>query len=57
MRACIHDGAKYVVATCDGKSFVLQGDAKQFDVLAGEHVSITGDLQGNNLKVKVIAKK
>ncbi len=53
VRECIKHGSKYAVAA-GGKSYILKGDQKQFDALAGQIVSVTGDMNGNTLVVKKI---
>lgn len=37
------------------KVYALSGDAKQFDALAGERVSVTGEVTGTKIAVKTIA--
>ena len=52
-RACVKRGAKWALASGD-KVYVLSGKASEFDALAGQKVTVTGDLSGNTLTVASI---
>lgn len=54
VRACIKAGSKYALAV-GNKVYVLSGDAKQFDALAGKKVNVTGEAKGNSIAVTSIA--
>jgi len=54
IRACVKAGANYALLVGD-KVYVLKGDAKQFDQLAGKKVKVSGDVSGNTVAVVSIA--
>ncbi len=54
VRECVKSGSKYALAV-GKKLYILSGDAKQFDPLAGKKVTVTGETKGNTLEVKSIA--
>src|SRR6266513_3402790 len=49
-RACIKRGAKWALASGD-KTYILSGKSSEFDALAGQKVTVTGELSGNTLTV------
>lgn len=51
VRDCVKAGAQYVLIV-NGKSLLLQGNAKQFSQLAAKKVIVKGVLTGNTLQVK-----
>ncbi len=55
VRACIKAHAKYALLAGD-KVYVLQGDAKQLDQLAGKKVKVNGDVTGTTVAVSNIAE-
>ena len=55
VRGCVKAGAHFALYTPDKKVYVLKGDPKQFDALAAQKVTVTGDLTGNAIAVKSIA--
>jgi hypothetical protein len=54
IRACIKSGAKWVLLS-EGKVYLLDGDKAKFDELAGKRVTLTGEVNGNNVAVKLIS--
>ena len=52
-RACVKRGAKYALSSGD-KLYILSGKGTEVDALAGQKVTVTGDLQGNTLTVASI---
>ena len=50
VRACVKAGSKYALLVGD-KVYVLKGDAKQFDRLAGKKVKVNGDVTGTTVAV------
>ncbi len=54
VRECVKSGSKYALAV-GKKLYILSGDAKQFDTLAGKKVAVTGETKGNTIAVKSIA--
>ncbi|MFB3916165.1 MAG: hypothetical protein ACE14M_05520 [Terriglobales bacterium] len=55
IRACIKAGSKYALLS-GGKVYALKGDAKQFDLLAGKKVKVSGDVSGTSVAVSSIAE-
>ena len=55
VRACVKSGAKYALAVGDNV-YILQGDNRQFDPLAGKKVKVEGDLQGKTVAVTSITE-
>jgi hypothetical protein len=55
VRACVKAGSKYALVVGE-KVFVLKGDAKQLDQLAGKKVKVSGDVSGTTLTVSSIAE-
>ncbi|MFB3815586.1 MAG: hypothetical protein ACE14L_15895 [Terriglobales bacterium] len=55
IRACVKAGSKYALLSGD-KVYVLKGDAKQFDQLAGKKVKVAGDVTGTTVAVSSIAE-
>ena len=53
-RACVKRGAKWALASGD-KTYILSGKASEVDALAGQKVTVTGDLKGSTLTVSSIA--
>ncbi len=53
VRACAKAGIKYALVA-GNKVYVLQGDSKQFDALAGKKAKVTGEVNGTTLKVSGI---
>jgi hypothetical protein len=53
-RECAKAGAKWALVSQD-KTYTLDGDTSKFSTLAGQHVQVTGDITGTNVKVKQIA--
>lgn len=53
-RACIKAGSKYALAA-GNKLYTLNGDAKQFESLAGKKVTVTGEAKGNSIAVTSIS--
>ena len=51
---CITAKSKYALVTSD-KIYTLQGSAADFEKLAGKQVSVSGDVDGTNLKVTRIS--
>jgi hypothetical protein len=55
-RSCVRSGAHYVLV--DGeKSHLLDGDATQFEKLAGERVEVVGVLEGDSIRVKATSAR
>lgn len=54
IRACVKAGAKWALVG-GGKVYVLDGDKAAFDKLAGKRVTVTGEVNGENVSVKQIA--
>ena len=54
VRACVKAGAHYAVVVGD-KIYVLKGDAKQIDALAGKHARVTGEVNGRTITVASIS--
>ena len=52
-RACVKRGAKWALASGD-KLYILSGKSSDIDALAGQKVTVTGDLSGNTLTVASI---
>jgi hypothetical protein len=53
-RTCVKGGAKYVLV--DGeKIYDLQGDPAPLERLAGQRVTVVGDLEGTTIKVKTVS--
>jgi hypothetical protein len=53
-RTCVKGGAKYVLV--DGeKIYALQGDPAPLERLAGQRVTVVGDLEGTTIKVKTVS--
>lgn len=53
-RTCVKGGAKYVLV--DGeKIYALQGDSAPLERLAGQRVTVVGDLEGTTIKVKTVS--
>jgi hypothetical protein len=55
IRACVKAGSKYALLAGD-KVYVLKGDAKQLDQLAGKKVKVSGDVTGTTVAVSSIAE-
>lgn len=55
VRACVKAGSQYALVVGE-KVFVLKGDAKQLDQLAGKKVKVSGDVSGTTLTVSSIAE-
>lgn len=55
VRECVKAGAKYALFTSDKKVYILKGDAKKFDPLAAQKVTVTGDVSGNTITVTSIS--
>lgn len=53
-RACVKRGAKYALAAND-KLYILSGKGSEVDALAGQKVTVTGELKGNTLTVSSIS--
>lgn len=53
-RECVKAGSRYALAVGD-KVYKLSGDAKQFDALAGQKVTLKGEAQGNTIAVTSIS--
>lgn len=54
IRACVKAGSHYALLVGD-KVYVLKGDAKQFDQLAGKKAKVSGDVTGTTVAVSSIA--
>ncbi len=54
-RACVKHGAKYAVATNDGKVILLDGKTSEVSALAGEKATIQGELKGDTMTVSSVA--
>ena len=55
VRACIKSGAKWALLS-DGKVYMLEGgDKAKLNDLAGKRVTVTGEISGTNVAVKLIA--
>ncbi len=54
VRACVKRGAKFAVVS-GGKLYLLAGKASELNALAGQKVTVNGDLQGNTLTVSSVA--
>lgn len=54
VRACVKEGAKYVVVT-NGKTIELKGHESELNALAGKKVTVSGELKGNVLAVASVA--
>jgi hypothetical protein len=52
-RACVKRGAKYALSSGD-KLYLLSGKGAEVDALAGQKVTVTGELKGNTLTVASI---
>jgi len=52
-RACVKAGAKWALVSND-KVYVLNGNATALSRAAGKHVTITGEVNGNTVKVNTI---
>jgi hypothetical protein len=50
IRACVKAGAHYALLAGD-KVYVLKGDAKQFEQLAGKKVQVSGNVTGTTVAV------
>lgn len=50
IRACVKAGAHYALLAGD-KLYVLTGDAKQFEQLAGKKVQVSGNVTGTTVAV------
>jgi hypothetical protein len=48
VRACVKAGSKYALLVGD-KVYVLKGDAKQLDSLAGKRVKVAGEVSGTTI--------
>ncbi len=55
IRACVKGGSKYALQT-DDKLYVLKGNDKQVDALAGKKAKVTGTLNGNVVTVASISE-
>jgi hypothetical protein len=55
IRECVRAGSHYALQSGD-KLYILQGDTKQFDALAGKKVKVTGDVNGTTLAVSAITE-
>ncbi len=53
-RACVKRGAKWALAAND-TLYILSGKSSEVDALAGQKVTVTGELKGNTLTVSSIA--
>jgi hypothetical protein len=53
-RACVKAGVKYALVTED-KVYVLKGDPRQIEGLAGNTVSVTGDVRKASMSVQAIS--
>ena len=53
-RACVKRGAKWALQSND-KLYILSGKGSEVDALAGQKVTVTGDLKGSTLTVNSIA--
>lgn len=56
VRACVKAGSKYALASGD-KVYILKGDAKQFDALAGKKVKVTGNVEGSSIAVQSVSEQ
>jgi len=54
VRACVKAGAKYALVVGE-KVYILSGDAKQIDALAGKRARVTGAVNGNQVTVASIS--
>jgi|SRR6266568_3360643 len=54
-RECVKAGSKYAILVGD-KLYTLTGDAKQIQQFAGKKATVSGDLNGTALAVKLIAQ-
>jgi hypothetical protein len=54
-RTCVKHGAKYAVATNDGKVIVLDGKMPEVSALAGEKATVKGELKGDTMTVSSVA--
>ncbi len=54
-RACVKHGAKFAVATNDGKVIVLDGKTSEVSALAGGKASVKGELKGDTMTVSSVA--
>lgn len=55
IRECVKAGSKFALVVGD-KVYVLKGNAKQFDQLAGKKVKVSGDVTGTTVAVSNIAE-
>jgi hypothetical protein len=55
IRACVKAGSKYALLVGD-KMYIMKGDAKQFDQLAGKSVRVSGDVSGTTVTVSNIVE-
>lgn len=55
IRACVKAGSKYALLVGD-KMYLLKGDAKRLDQLAGKKVRVSGDVNGTTVAVTGIAE-
>ncbi len=55
IRACVKAGSKYALLSGD-KTYVLKGDAKQLDALAGKKVKVSGGVSGTTVAVSTITE-
>ena len=53
-RECAKSGSKYALLVGE-KVYTLSGDAKQLGALAGQKVTVSGDVSGTSVAVKSIA--
>lgn len=54
-RFCVKRGAKFAVATNDGKVIVLDGKTPELSALAGEKATVKGELNGDTMTVSSVA--
>jgi hypothetical protein len=52
-RMCVKDGSKYALVVGD-KVYVLTGHEAELNKLAGEKVTVKGDVSGTNVKVSSV---
>jgi hypothetical protein len=53
-RECVRQGSDFALASGD-KVYILKGDKRQFDKLAGQSVTIKGKIDGQTITVDSIA--
>ena len=54
-RECVKHGAKFAVVAGDGKLYLLSGKAAEIGALAGQKVTVSGELKGNTMTVASVA--